>query len=802
MTYNDNNNLLTNGASQPESEIQINKIFAKAFYHWPLYVLVTLFALAFAWLYLRYTKPVFVSVAKIYIKDENKAGASRQTNALDAFALLSGNKLVENEMEIIKSPLILQDVIRENRFNIRYFEKGQFSDFEVYEKRPVEITIISDSAEVGNYFFDITKKKNSEIEVKYTDNTGRHVVDTHFNQPFKAGKDIFSFTYYPYNNQNNINGFKIKVDSITELAYVKSAELRTALLNNKASVFMMIYEDGIARRTADFLNAVAKKYNEYTLDDKNLTALNSIKFINGRLQSLGGELETIEKDVELFKTTRGITQIDESSRLYLDQAKEADQKLDEANIQLSVFDQIEHYINNNNDGTMSFTPVIGNVDAALTSIINRYQDLVSQKKRLSLSLQADNPLQQNIDQQISDVKNTIKNYITGYRQNAITTKSGLQRKVNLIEGLISKVPKYERDFINLKRQQSVKEALYLFLLQKKEETSVSYASNIVDNKIISPAYIPRTPIKPQKIVVVIVFILAGIVLTSIYILIKYLINTRVNSKKDIEKAISIPLIAEIFKEEPEKGKKFFDNKPRSVLSEQMLNLRSNLKFLLNDVKTTPTILLTSSISGEGKTFLSAHLGNSLTGNRKRVVLLELDLRKPKLAKSLEINSPTGITNYLVGDLSVDDIIRQVPNTNNLFLIPSGPIPPNPIELLEGEKIKELFELLKGRFDYIIVDTAPFGLVSDSKSLATYIDCALFVVRFNYTPKSKLAQVGENLTDTTFKKVGLIFNGIEQGGSYGYYNYGYSNYGYGYGYFGDESKKRVGLFLKEIKNRML
>jgi capsular exopolysaccharide synthesis family protein len=291
-------------------------------------------------------------------------------------------------------------------------------------------------------------------------------------------------------------------------------------------------------------------------------------------------------------------------------------------------------------------------------------------------------------------------------------------------------------------------------------------------------------------------------LASVYILIKYLINTKVNSKKDIEKAIAVPIVAEIFKQEAEKGRKFFDAEPRSVLNEQVLNLRSNLMFLLNDVKNSPVILFTSSISGEGKTFLSAHLGKSLTSNRKKVVLIELDLRKPKLAKSLGVGNHSGLTNYILGVETLDDIIKKVPDADNLFLIPSGPIPPNPIELIEGEKMKELFCILKERFDYIIIDTAPFGLVSDAKSLTPYVDCALFVVRYNYTPKAKLLEVANNLTNTSFRKMGLIFNGIEQGSSYGYYSYGYSNYGYGYGYFGDENKNRIGSLVRQIRQRMI
>jgi capsular exopolysaccharide synthesis family protein len=298
-----------------------------------------------------------------------------------------------------------------------------------------------------------------------------------------------------------------------------------------------------------------------------------------------------------------------------------------------------------------------------------------------------------------------------------------------------------------------------------------------------------------------VCVILGFVITTSYVLLKYLINTKLTTKKDIERMTSVPVIAEVFNQEEMVGKKLELN-TRSVLSEQILNLRNNLKFILANINHSPVILFTSSVSGEGKTFLSSHLGNSLTYNNKRVILLELDLRKPKLSSSLGMSNSSGFSNYIIGVETLEQIIKKIPGTENLFIIPSGPIPPNPIELLENDKMNLLFSTLRERFDYIVIDTSPIGLVSDAKSLSPFIDSTFFVSRFNYTPKNKFKDmIEENADSDVFKKMGIIFNGINIKSSYSYYGYGYSKYSYGYG---DKApaKNKLPLtgFFKTLKER--
>lgn len=750
--------------------IDLNDLFKKLLFHWPLYLIVLLLAVGAALTYLKYAKPKYISMAKLYLKDEKKGGGE-EMDVLKSLSFFNGGKNIENEMEVLKSPLLIEKVIRDNHFNVRYFRKGAVRNEELYEENPLNIRILSDSANTGNYTFDVTPDQGT-LKVRYVGEHGfpDQELSVKPGEPFHIHKDIFSL-YFDHEAPKAI--YRIKIDSIPQLAYDKIEDISTALVNRDATVVLVTYEDRVAARTANFLNALLDTYNEYTLDDKNRVALKTIRFLTVRIDSLRDELGYLERQEERFKVQRGITDIEESSKLALEQVKDADIKLNDANMQLSVFDQVETYINDpGND--YPFAPMLGNVDQSLTAMINRYEELLKDKKRLSLSLQPGSIILQNLDAQITDARNTVKNYISGYRRNADVAQNQMQNKVNQIQAKIANIPAYEREYINIKRQQGVKENLYLYLLKKKEEASVSYASNVTDNKIIAPAFVPDKPESPKKALVFTGFIALGLVLSTIYVYIKYFLNNKVLNKQEIEQVFGLPLMAEIYQDEDvQKG---IVLPHRSVLQEQIFNLRTNLRYLLNEHSSPTAILITSSMPGEGKTFMSAHLGNSLTVNNKKVVLLELDLRKPKLSRFLEQDNAVGITNYIVENKTIDEIIKKVPGTDNLYLVPSGPIPPNPVELIEGNRMRTLINALKERFDYIVMDTAPIGIVSDAKSLAPFVDCTLFVVRYNFTLKSKLNAVAENIKEGFFRKTGVIFNGIEQNSFYPYYYYEQYSYG--------------------------
>jgi len=774
------------------SVIDLNDLFQKMLFHWPLYLLVLLAMVTGGMLYMKYKKPIYMSSAKLYLKDEKKGGGE-EMDALKSLSLFNSGKNIENEMEVLKSPILVEKVIAANGFNIRYYIKGTVKNEEIYGRPPLTIRVLSDSSKVGSYVFDVARENNllKIKQVNTSADTSRQLT-VKPGEAFTVAKDKFVISYAPKANADLANTFQIKVDSVAECAYDKIEEIGATLVNRDATVILVSYSDPVPERTANFLNALLDAYNEYTLDDKNRTAFKTIHFLGVRIDSLKEELGLLEKQEENFKIQRGITDIDASSKLALEQVKEADIRLSEANMQLSVLDQVERYVNNPSSN-YPFAPVLGNIDQTLTSMINRYEEALKERKRLSLSLKPTSEILKNVESQIADTRKTISDYISGYRRNAGVVQKETQRKVDQIQGKIANIPTYAKEYINIKRQQGVKESLYLYLLKKKEEASVAYASNVVDNKVIAPAFVPEKPISPKKAIVFIGFIAAGLVLASAYIYFKYFLNPRVLNKKEIEQVFDLPMIAEIYQQDDKPHDMSLQN--RSILVEQAFNMRTNLKFLLTGVIGTPTILLTSSVSGEGKTFLSAHLGNSLTVGDKKVVLVELDLRNPKLSQFFGLDHNVGVTNYIIGNKNLEEIIKKVPGTEELYLVSSGAIPPNPIELIEGERMADLLNQLKGRFDYVIIDMSPIGIVSDAKSISSLIDCALFVVRYNFTLKSKLSAVSENLVKGFFKKIGIIFNGIEQDTFHSYYDqYSYAE--------NKQHKSTWSSLVKKIKQRIV
>ncbi len=772
--------------------IDLNDLFRKMIFHWPLYLIILLLGMVGAMLYLKYKQPVYMSVARLYLKDEKKSG--EEMDILKSLSLFGNGKNMENEMEVLQSPVLLQRVISDGHFNIRYFEEENVRNIELYDKSPLVLRALGDSANVGNYRMEIIPD-GEQLQVRASGGSLKTPVELNVReeQPFTLGKDDFVINLKPNSGGQLAHPVRVRVDSIQEISYKVIDNISTSLVNRDATVVLITYKDVLASRSADFLNAILEEYNNYTLNDKNKAAIKTITFLSSRIDSLKTELGTLEKAEETFKVQRGITDIDASSKLALEQIKEADTRLSEANMQLSVLNQVEHYVNNPGSGS-PVAPVAGSVDQTLTAMVNRYEEGLKEQRRLSLSLQPSSAIMRNLDAQINDARRTIRDYIAGYRRNAGIVQKKTQDKLGQIQGKIANIPAYAREYINIKRQQGVKENLYLYLLKKKEEAAVSYASNVTDNKVIAPAFVPDKPIAPKKPLVIAGFLAVAFVITSIYIYIKYFLNPRVLDRKEIERLSGSPVIAEIYQHS--EGLKDFSLNNRHVLTEQVFNLRTNLKFLLAEHKGPAVVMLTSCLSGEGKTFLSAHLANSLTVSGKKVVMIDMDLRRPKLARFFGLDYTSGITSYVVGNQTIEEIIHKVPGTDGLHLIPSGPIPPNPIEMIESNGMATLLSYLKERFDYIIVDTSPVGIVSDAKSIASYADCTLFVVRYNFTLRSKLATVLENMKDSNFRKRGIVFNGVEQYTFYPYYYYDQ------YAYREHHSRKHVWIaFLKKTISRI-
>jgi len=414
----------------------------------------------------------------------------------------------------------------------------------------------------------------------------------------------------------------------------------------------------------------------------------------------------------------------------------------------------------------------------------KVSELELKREEVSRTMAPNSPMFQSLDSQIKTIKASINENVSTIRQQLTSNKNQLLANNKRIESMIRTVPGKERALLNISRQQAIKNGLYTYLLQKREETALSAASTVSDSRTVDAARTGSKPVKPVKMTIFGIFSIIGLLIPIGFLSAKDVLNNRVLRRSDVEEATQIPILGEVVNSRQITSDNLvFKPRMQSVVGEQIRALRTNLQFLRSDPNQSQILLFTSSISGEGKSFISLNLGASLALVGRSTVILEMDMRKPKLHKSLHIENGFGLSNYLIGEASIDELLHPILGYENYFIITAGPLPPNPAELLSSPRLAELFKELKERFDYILVDSPPVGLVTDSQLIAPFADATMFLVRHDHTPKNYIKMVDTLYKEHRFQKLSIILNGVGEGESY-YYSYNYGDY-----YSTPDSKKR-------------
>lgn len=782
------------GSFENENEeaenINIGEVLNKYLYHWPIFLMGILICALGAFLYLRYTKPLYEVSSTILIKDQKKNGGGGDLlNDLDLFG---GSKIVENEIEILQSKVLMRKVVSRLNLNVKYQTEGRVINSDLYEVKPIDFIPLSlDSAYYG-HMFKITFPNKSQYVLE--DLKTAKVVKGDLNQLQKNYLGTYKIV--------KTNDFKVGEDFIKiQLIEPKSvadqylSQLAISLKSKVSSVVELNYKTTNIQRGKDVLNTLMRVYNEDALTDKNKTTQSTMRFIDERLKLITGELTDVEKDVENFKSSQGFTDISNEASLYLDNVKVNDTKLNEINIQIDVIKDIQRYVNSASiDEKLPST--MGINDPILLSQITQMHELQLQKERLLATTGEKNPLLEPLIKQIESTRTGIRANIENIYTSLLTTRTALEKNSSKYEGSIRRIPGQERQFINIKRQQSIKETLYLYLLQKKEEAALSYASTVADSRIIDDAYSTNIPISPKREMIYIVSFVLGLILSIGYIYGKEILNNKITSSSDVSKLTKTPILGEIGFDEGTESIVVQTNS-RSAVAEQFRAIRTNMQYLhgRQTSERGRVTLLTSSMSGEGKSFVSSNIAAALAVSGKKTVLLELDLRKPKVSKYLDLSNKIGLSNYLIGKTEVKDIIQPTKVNPNFFVIGSGPIPPNPSELLIQDEIDTLIQYLRENFDEIIIDTPPVGLVTDAQILSRLADVSIYLVRQDVTFKDQIKQLNLLYINNKFPKLNVILNGVQSGAGYGY--------GYGYGYYSDDikqSKLTLSLIIKNILKR--
>lgn len=781
------NNMEYNGTRQKsakqEDEFDLKKILSRFLQFWKLYILSVVIFVFLGFMYIRYSTPLYQVNAQVLVQDGQNSNSSSFLNSdmlSDFGGMFNVQNNVYNELAILQTKDLLEKVVKEMNLNVSYYNKGDIRDVEQYHKSPFHAYYIPNGDTIPLVTLQLAFP-NAGKDNKFT----LIANDTSFTAAFNdtltvaQGKLTISPTGLPFQNTD----YLLILNSVDAVIAGIRENLTIELTNKDNTVISLTYNTNIPRKGEDLLKNLVDAYINRNLSEKNQMSDSTIKFINSRIAIVSKELGGIEGDIQQFKQKNKIADLTEQSKELINNSSSYYTKLNETEVQLDVVKTMLGYLKDDPSGARP-VPYLLTTDPSFLALAQQYNSLLVEKTQLLLSARESNPIVQNIDIQINNLRNDIKKSLQNQQKALEISRDNIRKENNLIGDMVYNVPAQERAYVDMSRERDVKQALYLYLLQKKEETAITKASNISNAAIIER---PRTnvlPYFPNKIMILAASILLGLILPTIGIIIRRLMNNRILTRDDITEVTDAPILAEIGHSEKQ-GLLSMQSEGRSVIAEHFRVFRTNMDFLTTQNKTAH-ILITSSMTGEGKSFIASNLGMLYAYSGKRVLLMELDLRKPKLSSMLSISNSAGFSNYIISNKSHYEFIRPVPDNDNLFVMSSGPIPPNPAELLMSEKMSSLFSQLDKEFDIIIMDTPPIGAVTDAQILSKHADINLYVVRQHYSYKYNLEIINDLLDHKRMPNLYVVVNDVKKGTSY---RYGYGGYGYGYGYAEVEKKPK-------------
>jgi tyrosine-protein kinase Etk/Wzc len=737
--------------------------------NWPWFILSIALALAAAYVYLLYQPAVYKAQASLLIKDEDKGmGAESMLKELEIF---SSKKVVENEIEILRSYTLMDKIVARLDLATRYYVKTTFGDRETFTP-PVRLIVEQATSELYKKPLTLTFSKPGQVSI----NEVAYPLNQSVQTPFGRLR-VFSRGVIPATSGPLLVGVQPRANATRDFLAVLKAEPTS----KASSVIMLTIEDVVPKRGETILDQLIDEYNQAAIADKNKMAANTLKFLEDRLSLISGELATVEKDVEQYKSAQGITDLSAQAQNFLLTVQQNDSQLNQVKIQLGAIGDVERYLSSQSKTQGVAPATLGLGDPVMLGMVNRLSELELKREQIVRTTSELNPIVQTIDSQIKETKSNISENVESMKKQLLTSQQQLVANNGRMESMIRTIPNKERLLLNISRQQAIKNGLYTYLLEKREETAVSFASTISDSRTVDVARHNEKPVKPVRRSYFLLFALIGFLLPIGAMATKDALNNRILRRLDVEEQTQAPILGELMKSKrPEPI--VINAKSQSVLAEQIRTLRTNLQFIKSGSDKSQVLLFTSSISGEGKSFISLNLGASLALTGRKTVILEMDLRKPKLHKNLSMLPGVGISNYLIGDATLDQVLQPIPGYENYFMITSGPIPPNPSELLSTDKLPELINALKERFDYVLVDSPPIGLVTDAQLIAPLADATMYIVRHDVTPKLYLKQLDVWYRQNRFNKLNVILNAIGEGESY------YNSYQYG-AYYGEDKPAR-------------
>ena len=777
---------------QSEEQVNIQELLFRYLIHWPWFVVSIIICIACAWGYLRLTTPIYNISATVLIKDEKKGGGASMSSDLEKMGLegfVSSSSNVDNEIEVLRSKSLAREVVNNLGLFVTYMDEDEFPSKELYHTSPVLVSLTHQEADKlpGRMEINMILQPTGALGVQIT--VGEKEYRKQFDKlpavfptdegtvAFFANNDTLS-AVCPENitKERHITAFINRPFSVLK-EYVNS--LSIAPTSKTTSVVVISLENTNTRRGRDYINKLLEMYNINANNDKNEVAQKTAEFIDERIGIISKELGSTEQDLENFKRSAGITDLSSEAQIALTSNAEYEKKRVENQTQINLVMDLQRYMKGNEYEVLPSN--IGLQDAASAGAIDRYNQMLVERKRLLRTSTENNPTIINLDTSIRAMRTNVQATLDATLKGLQITKEDLAREASRYSRRINDAPTQERQFVSIARQQEIKSGLYLMLLQKREENAITLAATANNAKIIDEALADDNPISPKKTIVYLAALVLGVGLPVGVIYLIGLTKFKIEGRADVEKLTSLPVVGDIPLADEKTGSIAVFENQNNLMSETFRNVRTNLQFMLENGKNV--ILVTSTISGEGKSFISANLAISLSLLGKKVVIVELDIRKPGLNKVFNIpKKEHGITQYLTNTTAnLMDFVQPSDINKNLFILPGGTVPPNPTELLARGGLEKAIETLKANFDYVILDTAPVGMVTDTLLIGRVADLSVYVCRADYTHKAEFTLINELAENNKLPNLCIAVNGLDLNSrKYGYY-YGYGKYGKYYGY---------------------
>lgn len=806
MTEKNNPEVITKVAEDSsENSFLTVPFFLRTFLlNWQWFIISTVLFVGVALIYLRYKPSVYQVTSKILIKDDDKTRTNNKIAAASNLGIMTNSDGFDNELELLHSVSLAEGVVRDLKLYVDYSVEGAVREITLYGNNPIVV--------------DMDKKHLDElegpVELEMKKNGNAMTVNgKYYTEVYKKGKDFeqkgtlpmtiklpvgtITITRNPNVKLTTEHQFNAVISNPEAVAMRYSNSVSVSALSKTTTIASVVYNDVNVQRAKDYLKQMAVVYNRQANDDKNQIAVRTEQFINQRLEKINGELGSTDGEIETFKRKNNMFDANSIAGQAISNTDETDKQLTEIQVQIALLKSVQEFMKNSANKYQTLPSNVGLTDAAATTLIGQYNTISLNRNRLLRTASELSPNVQMLTAQLDDLTSSIENAINQSLKNCEIRKNAITQQYSKYSGKISQAPQHERFLTEIGRQQTVKSSLYIMLLQKREENSIELAATADKGRLIDdPLYAGK--VSPKGSIIMLASLILGFGFPFLIFILIELLRFRIEGRQDVEKLTSCPIIADIAmanERAKTKGDIVVHENRNNQMEEIFRGMRTNLQFMLKEKENV--IMFTSSTSGEGKTFTAANLAVSFALLGKKVVLVGLDIRRPRLSNLFELNNNiNGITTLLVKDQvtkqDIDNEIIPSGANKNLDLLLAGPVPPNPSELVSRKTLDQIFDILREEYDYVIVDTAPVGLVTDTLQIGRIADVTVIMCRADYTERSAFGMINDFALNNKLPQVCIAINGIDMskkkyGMAYGYGKYGkYGKYGYGkskssYGY---------------------